>query len=164
MLSKDKPDEKEELSREEALNFTKVADLNEERKVASMYKELLLHVLKIAEYKTTLAQDMELLSSEDLNDWKMRFAVIYRSERKKIIHSQLHVIDWIINVLRFCDQSPSRDELDYYYRHLTFKKTQFEERVLSGEAKDIDEKMRTKNEEDYFLRRIHAKDYLKAVY
>ena len=45
---------------------------------------------------------------------------------------------------------------------MTFKRTEFEEQLHAAEG--LSEKQRTKYEEDYFLRRIFAKDYLKAVY
>lgn len=55
------------------------------------------------EEKTTLAEDMELLSSDELDDYKMRFVLIYRSERKKILHSQMHMLEWLDMVLRYVD-------------------------------------------------------------
>lgn len=152
----------DEIDPEAAQNFTKVTDLEEERTVLRLYHKTLVHILKHFEAKTTLQQDLELLCSEELSDWKMRFVLIYRSERKKIIHSQLHLISWLEHVLAVCDQSPSCEEFPYYYRFVTFKKTEFEEQLHAAEG--FSDKQRTKYEEDYFLRRIFAKDYLKAVY
>ena len=77
------------------MNFTKVADLESERRVFDLYKRVLLYVLTHVESKSTLEQDLQLLSSPDLDDWKMRTAIIYRSERKKILHSQLHLVTWL---------------------------------------------------------------------
>ena len=77
------------------MNFTKVADLESERRVFDLYKRVLLYVLTRVESKSTLEQDLQLLSSPDLDDWKMRTAIIYRSERKKILHSQLHLVTWL---------------------------------------------------------------------
>jgi len=85
------------------LNFTKVTDLAQERKMLDLYKALLLYVLKKIEAVTTLEEDLQLLCSNELTDYKMRFAVIYRSERKKIIHSQLHLVQWLQQVLSVCD-------------------------------------------------------------
>ena len=92
----------------------------------------------------------------------MRMALIYRSERKKILHSQLHMITWLEKVVSVCDQSPSKDEFPHYYRFVTFKKTDFEELILADT--ELSDKQRFKFEEDYFLRRIFAKDYLKEIY
>ena len=88
------------------MNFTQVRDLDVERRVFDLYKRLLVHVLKKVEAKTTLEQDMLQLASDDLTDWQMRVAIIYRSERKKILHSQLHLVTWLQHVLNTCDQSP----------------------------------------------------------
>ena len=85
------------------MNFTRVTDLDEERTVLKLYHKTLLHLLKHYEAQTTLEQDLDELSSPELSDWKMRFALIYRSERKKIIHSQLHLISWLEHLLHVCD-------------------------------------------------------------
>lgn len=85
------------------MNFTKVTDLATERRVFDLYKRIVLHVLKRLESKTTLEEDLQLLCSEELDDWKMRTAIVYRSERKKILHSQLHLITWLQHVLNTCD-------------------------------------------------------------
>lgn len=85
------------------MNFTQVTDLAVERRVFDLYKRLLIHVLKKVEAKTNLEEDMILLASEELTDWQMRTAIVYRSERKKILHSQLHLINWLQHVLDTCD-------------------------------------------------------------
>ena len=72
-----------------------------------------------------------LCDEEKLGNWQMRFAVIYRSERKKIIHSQLHMISWLEEVLRLVNESPSPEEFPHYFRFISFKKTEFEENILS---------------------------------
>ena len=93
----------EEIDPEAAQNFTVVTDLEEERTVLRLYHKALVHILKHFEAQTTLEQDLEQLCSDELTDWKMRFVLIYRSERKKIIHSQLHLISWLEHVLAVCD-------------------------------------------------------------
>jgi len=50
-------------------NFTKVADLEEEREVMSLLKRVLLFLLRKAEAETSLEQDLEILCSEELLDW-----------------------------------------------------------------------------------------------
>ena len=77
-------------------------------------------------------EDMQMLCSEDAPvDYKMRFALIYRSERKKILHSQLHLVTWLQNIINDCDQCEvKREELDSYFKELSFKKTVFEETIL----------------------------------
>ena len=145
------------------MNFTQVTDLAVERRVFDLYKRLLIYFLKKVEAKTNLEEDMILLASEELTDWQMRTAIVYRSERKKILHSQLHLINWLQHVLDTCDQSPSADELPHYFRFITFRKTEFEQKNL-GEGKPESEKLQERNLENYFLRRIHAKNYLRQIY
>lgn len=91
-MSKEIPAEDDTLMN---MNFTKVTDLDMERRVFDLYKRFLIYILKRFEAETTLEQDMILLNSDELTDWKMRTAIIYRSERKKILHSQLHLITWL---------------------------------------------------------------------
>ena len=85
------------------LNFTKIDNLDQERRVFELYKSILIYILADLEKQTTLQQDLELLGSEDLTNWQMKIAVIYRSERKKIIHAQLHLVTWMQHVLQVCD-------------------------------------------------------------
>ena len=68
-----------------------------------LYKQVVLFVLRRAEKTTTLEQDLEMLNSPELTDYKMRFAILYRAERKKILHSQLHLVQWLHQVLSVAD-------------------------------------------------------------
>jgi hypothetical protein len=54
---------------------------------------------KRIESKTTLEEDQKILEG-DLANWKLRMCVIYRSEKKKIIRSQIHVVLYLINIVR----------------------------------------------------------------
>ena len=112
------------------LNFTKVDNLDQERRVFELYKSILIYILSDLEKQTTLQQDLELLGSEDLTNWQMKIAVIYRSERKKIIHAQLHLVTWMQHVLQVCDQGPAADEFPQYFKFITFGRTAFEIKLL----------------------------------
>lgn len=50
-------------------NFTIVADLNTEKRSLSLYRKVLLHVLKKTEAKTTLEEDLKLICSDQNTDW-----------------------------------------------------------------------------------------------
>jgi len=50
-------------------NFTIVADLNTEKRSLSLYRKVLLHVLKKTEAKTTLEEDLKLICSDQTTDW-----------------------------------------------------------------------------------------------
>jgi hypothetical protein len=54
------------------------------------------------EKETSLEEDLELLSEMTLDQgftYNMRFATVYRSERKKIMHSQTHMAMMLVNML-----------------------------------------------------------------
>jgi len=159
-LVNDDLDEAIDSCRKQGISVKNAVNIDEERQIAFLYRRLVGYAQKQAEAETTLAQDMELLCSDDLNDWRMRFAIIYRIERKKILQSQLHLLDWLDSVLRYIDRSPSLEVLPRFFQQLSFKKTAFEEILLNPNSNFSDD-MRYKYEEDYFLRRIYAANYLK---
>lgn len=67
----------------------------QELEVLSLYKEILLIQIEHQESKTTLQHDLELIQNLDTH-FQLKFVVIYRAERKKILHSQLYLIDMVI--------------------------------------------------------------------
>ena len=58
------------------------------------------------EKQTGLDEDLKLLkdveqknnSDADAKSWKERMAIIYRSEKKQILHSQLEIITYLLNM------------------------------------------------------------------
>ena len=54
--------------------------------VLNLYKAVITELISDREKKTTLKQDLELLNSKDCNG-QLRFCVVYRSERKKILYN-----------------------------------------------------------------------------
>ena len=79
--------------------LTEPRDLDFELMCLARYRDIVSHVLKQLEAETTMQEDVDLLgTSKDLND-KQRFAVIYRSERKKIVHNQLDLIKWLSHLV-----------------------------------------------------------------
>lgn len=77
--------------------LTRPRDLFFEVFVFSMYLKVLEYVKVGMEMKTTLEKDLELLKT-DL-DWKLRMVIVYRVERKKIIRSQLRLIEKVLEDL-----------------------------------------------------------------
>lgn len=65
--------------------LTRPRDLFYEVYVFSWYMHILEYVKLGIEYKTKLEEDLELLKG-DLK-WHVRMAVVYRSERKKIVRN-----------------------------------------------------------------------------
>ena len=62
-----------------------------ELKIMNAYKDICIHFLKTQlEKETTLEQDHAMLDGLTLDDgfsYSMRFAVVFRAERKKIVHN-----------------------------------------------------------------------------
>ena len=54
------------------------------------------------------------------------------------------MIDWLIEILNTCNQCPAEQEYAAYFRDITFKRTEFEQRVLSEEG--LSEKVRHQHE------------------
>ncbi len=69
----------------EEVNIRKPTSAQFELKVLALYKDLMLFTKEVLEQKTTLEQDLEFLTT-DL-DFQQLMAVVYRSERKKVVHS-----------------------------------------------------------------------------
>ena len=65
--------------------LTRPRDMFYEVYVFSFYKNLLEYVKLGMEMKSSLEKDQELLKHE--MPWNLRMAIVYRSERKKIIRS-----------------------------------------------------------------------------
>ena len=95
--------------------------------------------MKELEDSTSAAEDTKLLEEKDL-DPRLRFCIIYRLERKKILQSQLHLCNLLI---RFLD---------------TIKKTKDDYMEPSNFEFDVEG-----NKEAYFLRRLRCRHYLRQV-
>ena len=71
--------------------------------VFSIYEKILLYIQNELNEVSTLEEDLELLKgkldSEPLT-WPYRMAILYRSEKKKILRSQLNLIEKVKFVLQ----------------------------------------------------------------
>ena len=61
-------------------------NLSYERHVFDIYTQVLIYIEKEMSKVTTLEEDLELLKKKDLA-WTLRMAIVYRSEKKKILKS-----------------------------------------------------------------------------
>ena len=134
-------------------------------RVLVMYKDMMQYLLNFLEKDTTLEEDEKILSDPTLHFHK-RMVVIYRSERKKTIHSQMHLISWLIKILTNVDLASSKADFPNYFRDLTFEKTSKEEKLLSKEHYPQDQTSEEEHTllEDFFIRRVNAARYLKEMY
>ena len=90
------------------------------------------------EADTTLQMDFEYLKTE--SDPRVRFCILYRIERKKILHSQMHLCQILIDFMN----SEWKAKQDY------MRMSPLEETA--------------KETASYFLRRLKCRNYLKQVF
>ena len=69
------------------VKLTKVVDLEFELSVMKTYSEIVCVFSKLLEHKSSLEEDLDLLSNCPDMDWKMKMILVYRSEKKKILRS-----------------------------------------------------------------------------
>lgn len=79
-------------------------DTDFERHSLQYYKAIIEHTLALAEQSTSLEMDLQLLDSGQVQSLNQLFAVIYRSERKKILHNQLDLVNFMIRVVENSEQ------------------------------------------------------------
>lgn len=79
------------------ITLTRPKDLFYEVYVFSWYKHILEYVKMGIEFKSKLEEDLELLKGE--LKWSVRMAVVYRSERKKIVRNQIRLVDKVLEDL-----------------------------------------------------------------
>ena len=74
-------------------------DLYYEVHCLEKYQEMLEVVFTQLQTMSTLDQDMAMLSDPSVSD-NTRMAIVYRSERKKILDNQIKLITWLIKVVK----------------------------------------------------------------
>lgn len=90
--------------------LTRPTNLFYERYVFSFYLQVLRYIADKLEQKATLEEDLELLSRGEPGNplpaisFELRMAVVYRSEKKKIIRSQINLIQKVSTVLKSIEE------------------------------------------------------------
>lgn len=82
--------------------MTKPTNLFYEMYVFNFYQQTLTFIQDQLNKLSTLEEDLELLKDKpgkQLN-WQYRMAVVYRSEKKKILRSQINIIKKVNSVLQ----------------------------------------------------------------
>jgi hypothetical protein len=108
-----------------------------------MYKRILIYLKQVLEEDTTLERDMELLESE--SNFNVKMGIVYRSERKRIIHSQLHLLTHVTVLLQRCTAPIS--------------KTQFNAKVLEQTAQEA----KSEDRGSYWYRRLVNAEYFRHL-
>lgn len=82
------------------VQYSKVTDLAFELSCLKTYSMIIRHLIENSEAKSSYEGDKELLTNDSYSkSWNERMAVLYRSERKKILHSQYIIVAWVIKVV-----------------------------------------------------------------
>lgn len=95
--------------------LTRPAILPYELYVFDYYLQICNFVLSQLEKVATLEEDLELLKRGEPGhpgepiDFEFRMAVVYRSEKKKIMRSQINLVTKIKEVLRGCEEALEGD-------------------------------------------------------
>jgi len=85
--------------------------------------------------------------------YNLRFAVIFRAERKKILHSQVKLLNFAVSILE------QTFELQKISDNLSEKEIYIEfDKII---MKKMEGELTEDTEEPYFLRRLHMRDYFK---
>lgn len=83
--------------RQRRIYLTRPSNLTYEKYIFSNYMQVLRFVQDMLDKHSTFEEDMELLRRGESDDqepisFELRMAVIYRSEKKKILRSQINLI------------------------------------------------------------------------
>lgn len=82
--------------------LTKPKDLEYELFIFKKYEGLMRHLLTKKEQRsgTTLEEDLALLKGKEDLGYMRRMAVVYRSEKKKILKTQIDLSEYVITVIK----------------------------------------------------------------
>ena len=147
--------------------LTKPRDLDYELFIFKKYEGLMRHLLHKKEMRSqaTLEDDLAALKKGDLE--YMRWMVtVYRSEKKKILRSQIDLCQYVIAILKVLLTKQSAGEgitLDQFHS-LCMEKTPIEreEGLLERWVHNPDHIFSV--EDQFIRRRIQMKGYLKDLY
>ena len=111
---------------------------------------LVLNYLRDNLYKmSTLEKDLELLASKSEMCWMYRMAIVYRSEKKLILQSQIHIIRKVLSILEFLETMKEESFDGPAYTNELMEKTIDEREWFDTTVKGI-----KTVKEDYFYRRL----------
>jgi hypothetical protein len=82
--------------------LTKPKDLDYELFIFRKYEGLMRHLLakKEARTGTTLEEDLALLSGKEELGYMHRMAIVYRSEKKKILYTNIDLCEFVIRIIK----------------------------------------------------------------
>lgn len=148
--------------------LTKPKDLDYEIFIMQKYQEFCKHLLSKKESRTgALEEDLTLIKNwQELGlSFPRKMAVVYRSEKKKILHTNIDLCGYLLKILKYLKEKKEekkqvkQDE----YRKLCLERTDLEQQpglfkrwVHNGDAIFSEE-------DEYFRRRLGLRAYLKDL-
>ena len=148
--------------------LTKISDIDFELFCLLKYQEVVAALCADLESKTTLESDLALLSGQVTTlAGNQYMAVLYRSERKKILRSQAHLIGYLVKVMEASAdlelqklQSPDPAALAAAFKTMYMAPTDLEKEQL-----DDDQKFKSEEDEFWFYyRRLNVCQYLREIF
>ena len=148
--------------------LTKISDLDFELFCLLKYQEVMAALCADLESKTTLESDLALLSGQVTTlAGNQYMAVLYRSERKKILRSQAHLIGYLVKVMEASAdlelqklQAPDPAALADAFKTIYMAPTDLEKGQL-----DDDQKFKSEEDEYWFYyRRLNVCQYLREIF
>ena len=148
--------------------LTRVSDIDFEFFCLLKYKEVIDALCADLESKTTLESDLALLSGEVTTlAGNQYMAVVYRSERKKILRSQAHLIGYLVKVVEASAdlelqklETQDPQALSDAFKTIYMAPTDWEKEQL-----DDDQKFKSEEDEFWFYyRRLNVCQYLREIF
>jgi hypothetical protein len=129
------------------LILTRPRDLFYEIFVFGYYKNIVEFVKKAIELKSSLEEDLRLLK-EGVLTWHQRMAIVYRSERKKIIRNQIKLAEKILADLeatvRYIGEAAKEIQSDHFQtiilKRCDWEQKEFDE-IEGSERQDKSERL-----------------------
>ena len=142
--------------------MSKPSNLYFERFCLAYYSDIVDFILKNLERRTTAEEDQLLLDSDPSLDWGMRMAIVYRIEKKKILRSQQHLLEFFKTLLKNTEACLANEgAADDAFRKLTLSATAEEQEWRRGA---VSESEKAKLEEAFWYRRLANSRYLKEIW
>ena len=157
--------------------MTRPTNLFYEMYVFNYYQQVLVYIQDSMNHVSTLEEDLELLREAPGKkpiDWTFRMAVVYRSEKKKILRSQLNMIKKVNSVLEKVEETLTKKGLDQGQQSRAFTELLLEETDMEvlwrqevHDNKDLSKEEKQKKleklEYHYYHRRLMNADYFKML-
>ena len=148
--------------------LTKPKDLDYEIFIMEKYQGFCQRILQKKENRTgTIEEDLTLIKNcQELDlSFTRKMAVVYRCEKKKILHTNIDLCKYLIRILKYLKGKKEVKEgvTQEEYRKLCLEKSDLEREpglfkrwVYNGDAVFSEE-------DEYFRRRLNLRNYLKDL-